>query len=177
MARGPFQLDKLADLMMKQGCMILLILLMRHIRQFEVETRCLAYDLSFYFKQDILVLFLPNSYGTSEFPDCGNLVGEDCMGNLRWANTEPSMHFRKTNTDPFVHFRKANTDLSMHFRKANTEVLLLVLLPTPYFTSKFTPSFIPNITINLLHHDECNIISHTLLPSPDYDNSRGLQKI
>ena len=105
------------------------------------------------------MLFFHNSYGTSEFPDCGNLVGADCMGNLRWANTEPSMHFRNTYTDPSVHFRKANTDLSMHFRKANTEFLLPVLLPTPNFTSKFTPSFIPNITSNLLHHDECNIIS------------------
>ena len=83
-------------------------------------------DHTFYFKYDILVLFLHNSYGSSEFPDCGNLVGADCMGNMRWANTEPSMHFRKTNTDPSVHFRKANTDC-----------LLLVLLPTPNFTSKF----------------------------------------
>ena len=63
------------------------------------------------------MLFLHNSYGTLEFPDCGNLVGIDCMGNLRWANIEPSMHFRKTNTDPSVHSRKANTDLSMYFRK------------------------------------------------------------
>ena len=80
----------------------------------------------------MLVLFLHNSYGTLEFPDCGNPVGADCMGNLRWANTEPSMHFRKT----------------------NTEFLFPVLLPTPNFTSQFN-----NITINLLHHDECNIIS------------------
>ena len=65
-----------------------------------------------YFKSDILVLFMHNSYGTSEFPDCGNLVGEDCMENLRWANTEPSVHLRKTNTDPSMHFRKANTDIS-----------------------------------------------------------------
>ena len=79
------------------------------------------------------------------------------MGNLRWANTELPMHFRKTNTNPFVHFRKANTDPSMQFRKANMELLLLVLVPTPNFTSKFTPSFIPNITINLIHHDECII--------------------
>ena len=43
------------------------------------------------------------------------------MGNLRWANTDPSVHFRKTNTDPSVHLRKTNTDPSMHFRKANTE--------------------------------------------------------
>ena len=65
-----------------------------------------------------------NSYGTPEFFDCGNLVGADWMGNLRWADTEPSMHFRESNTDLSVHFRKANTDPSMHFRKANTEFLL-----------------------------------------------------
>ena len=84
------------------------------------------------------------------------------MGNLRWANTEPSMHFRKTNTDPSVHFRKANMDPSMHFRNVNKEFLLPVtpqVLPTPNFTSKFNQSFIPNITIDLLHHDEFNIIS------------------
>ena len=105
------------------------------------------------------MLFLHNSYGTSEFPNCGNLVGADCMGNLRWASTEPSMHFRKTNMDPSMHFRKAHTDPSVHFRKANTEFLLPVLLPIPNFTSKFTSSFISNISINLLQHDECNIIS------------------
>ena len=115
--------------------------------------------MSFYFKQDIFVLFLHNSYSTSAFPDCRNLVGADCMGNLRWANTEQSMHFRKTNMNPSVHFRKANTDPSVHFRKGNTEFLLPVLFPTPNFTSKFTPSFISNITINLSHHDEFNIIS------------------
>ena len=103
--------------------------------------------------------FLACSYDTLESHDCGNLVGADWMGNLRWANTEPSMHFRETNTDPSVHFRKTNTDPSMHFRKANKEFLLPVLLPTPNFTSKFTPSLIPNITINLLQQDECNIIS------------------
>ena len=89
------------------------------------------------------MLFLHNSYGTSEFPDCRNIVGADCMGNPRWANTEPSKHFRKT-----------NTDLSVHFWKAYTEFLLPVLLPTPNFTSKFTICFISNITINLLHHDD-----------------------
>ena len=69
-------------------------------------------------------------------------LGADCMGNLRWANTEPSMHFRKTTTDPSAHFRKDNTDPSVHVRKANTEFLLPVLLQAPNFTSKFTPSFI-----------------------------------
>ena len=39
---------------------------------------------------------LHNSYGTPEFPDCGNLVGADWIENLRWANTEPSMHFKET---------------------------------------------------------------------------------
>ena len=72
---------------------------------------------------------------------------------------ERSMHFRKTNTDPFMQFRKANTDPSVHFRKANTDFLHPVLLPTLNLTSKFTPSFISNMTINLLHLDECNIIS------------------
>ena len=52
------------------------------------------------------------------------------MENLRWANTEPFMHFRETNTEPSMHFRKANTDPSIHFRKASTEFLLLVLFPT-----------------------------------------------
>ena len=74
------------------------------------------------------LVFLHNSYGISEFPDCWNLVGADWMENLRWAYTEPSMHFRETNMEPSMYFRKANTDPSMHFREANTEFLLLVLL-------------------------------------------------
>ena len=81
-------------------------------------------------KYDILVLFLHTSCGSLEFPNCGNLMGADCMENLRWAKTEPSMHFRETNTEPSMHFRKANTDPSMQFRKPNTEILVLVLLST-----------------------------------------------
>ena len=73
------------------------------------------------------MLFFHDSYGTWEFPDCGNLVGADCMGNLMWAYKEPSIHFRKTNKDPSMHFRKANTDPTMNFRKAI-----------------FAPSFAPN---------------------------------
>ena len=73
--------------------------------------------------------FLHNSYGPLEFPGCGNLEGTDWMGDMRWANTEPSMHFRETNTDTSVHFRKVNTDLFMHFRKANTKFLVRALLP------------------------------------------------
>ena len=126
---------------------------------------CILQESPFYFKKDILVLFLHNSYCTSEFPNCGNLVGADCMGNLRWASTEPSMYFRKINTAPSVHFRKGNTDPSLHFRKANKGFLFSVLLQTPNFTSKFTQSFISNITIKLLHHNECNIISQVTGPS------------
>ena len=67
---------------------------------------------------------------TLELPDCENLEGTDWMENLRWAKTEPSMHFRDTHTDPSVYFRKAYTDPSMHSRKANTEFLVPVLLQT-----------------------------------------------
>ena len=58
------------------------------------------------------MIFLHNSYGTPEFPNCGNLEGTDWMEGLRWANKEPSMIFRETNTNRSVHFRKANTNLS-----------------------------------------------------------------
>ena len=81
------------------------------------------------------MLFLHNSYGTPELPDFGNLVGAAWMENLRWANTEPSMHVMGTNTDPSIHFRKAKTDPPMHFRRADTEYLLPVLLPTLLTTS------------------------------------------
>ena len=57
---------------------------------------------------------LHNSYGTPEFPNCGNQVGADWMENMRRANTEQSMHFTETNTDLSMHFRKANTDTSMY---------------------------------------------------------------
>ena len=42
-------------------------------------------------------------------------------GNLRRANTEPSVDFRRANTEPSVDFRKANMKPSVHFRRANTE--------------------------------------------------------
>ena len=80
------------------------------------------------------------------------------MENLRWASTEPAMHFRETNTEPSMHFRKANMDPSMHFRKADTELLLLVILSQSHFTSVFTPSLNPNITTNVLHHNTGNVI-------------------
>ena len=76
------------------------------------------------------MLILYNSYGTQEFPDCGNLVGANWIENLRRGDTELSMHFRETNTNPSMQFRKANTDPSMHFSKVNTEFLLQVLLST-----------------------------------------------
>ena len=36
--------------------------------------------------------FLAYQLWYTRIPDCGNLVGVDQMENLRWANTEPSMH-------------------------------------------------------------------------------------
>ena len=35
---------------------------------------------------------------------------EKIEGNLRRANTEPSVDFRKANKEPSVHFRRANTE-------------------------------------------------------------------
>ena len=35
---------------------------------------------------------------------------EKIEGNLRRANTEPSVDFKKANTEPSVHFRRANTE-------------------------------------------------------------------
>ena len=46
---------------------------------------------------------------------------EKIEGNLRRANTEPSVDFRRANTEPSVDFRKANTEPSVDFRRANTE--------------------------------------------------------
>ena len=46
---------------------------------------------------------------------------EKIEGNLRRANTEPSVDFRRANKDPSVDFRKAKTEPSVHFRRANTE--------------------------------------------------------
>ena len=85
------------------------------------------------------------------------------MENLKWANTEPSMHFRETNTDPSSHFRKANTNPSMHFRKANRNFCCQFYFEVYsqfhfqlYF--RFTTSFNPNIITNLLHRNKCNVI-------------------
>ena len=46
---------------------------------------------------------------------------EKIEGNLRRANTEPSVDIRRANTEPSVDFRKVNTEPSVHFRRANTE--------------------------------------------------------
>ena len=46
---------------------------------------------------------------------------EKIEGNLRRANTEPSVDFRRANTEPAVDFKKANTEPSVRFRRANTE--------------------------------------------------------
>ena len=42
-------------------------------------------------------------------------------GILRWANTEPSMEFKRANTEESVYFRKPNTELSVHFRRPDME--------------------------------------------------------
>ena len=48
------------------------------------------------------------------------LLQEKIEGNLRRANTEPSVDFRRAITEPSVDFRKANTEPSVNFRRANT---------------------------------------------------------
>ena len=42
-------------------------------------------------------------------------------GNLRRANTEPSVDFRRANMEPSVNFRRDNTEPSVNFRRDNTE--------------------------------------------------------
>ena len=66
------------------------------------------------------MLFFHNSNGQQNSPSV-EFWWEKIEGNLRWANTEPSMHFRRANTEPSMHYRKANTEPSMHYRRANTE--------------------------------------------------------
>ena len=51
---------------------------------------------------------------------------EKIEGNLRRANTEPSVHFRRANTELSMDCRKANTELSMHFRRVNTEQYIII---------------------------------------------------
>ena len=46
---------------------------------------------------------------------------EKIEGNLRRANTEPSVDFRRANAEPSVDFRKANTEPSVYFTRANME--------------------------------------------------------
>ena len=53
---------------------------------------------AFYFKRKVLLLFLHNSHGTSEFTD-GEFRWEKIEGNLRRANMEPSLDFRRANTE------------------------------------------------------------------------------
>ena len=47
---------------------------------------------------------------------------EKIEGNLRRANTEPSVDFRRANTEPSVDFRKPNTEPSVHFGRANSKI-------------------------------------------------------
>ena len=46
---------------------------------------------------------------------------EKIEGNLKRANTEPSVDFRRAITEKSVNFRKANTEPSVHLRRSNTE--------------------------------------------------------
>ena len=49
---------------------------------------------------------------------------ENIEGNLKRANTEPSVDLRRANTEPSVDFRKANTEPSVNFRRGNMETYL-----------------------------------------------------
>ena len=55
----------------------------------------------------ILLLWFLNSNGLQNSLPV-EFWWEKFEGNLRWANKESSMHFRKANTKPSMHFRKAN---------------------------------------------------------------------
>ena len=46
---------------------------------------------------------------------------EKIEGNLRKADTGPSVDFRRANTEPSEDFREADTEPSVHLRRANTE--------------------------------------------------------
>ena len=67
-----------------------------------------------------MLLFIHNSNGQQHSLSV-ELWWEKIEGNLRWANTEPSMHFKRAKPEPSMDFRKANTEPSLHFRKTNTE--------------------------------------------------------
>ena len=60
-----------------------------------------------------IIAMVPQNSPTVEFWQ------EKIEGNLRRANTEPSVDFRRANTEPSVDFRKANKEPSVHFRRAN----------------------------------------------------------
>ena len=91
-----------------------------------------SFDHTLYFKYlGCFVTFFHNTNGQQNSLSV-ELWWQKIEGNLRWANTEPpmdfrranterSMDFRNANTEPSMHFRRANTEPSMHFRKANTE--------------------------------------------------------
>ena len=64
---------------------------------------------------------MSNSDGQQNYPSV-EFWWEKIEGNLRRANTKPSMHFRRANKSTSMDFRKRNTKLSMHFRRANTEI-------------------------------------------------------
>ena len=67
-----------------------------------------------------MLFFFYNSHGQQNSPSV-EFWSEKIEGNLKWANTEPSLQFKRANTEPSIDFRKANTEPSMHFRLANME--------------------------------------------------------
>ena len=70
-----------------------------------------------------LSFFCHNSNGqqiSQSVEFCWSIIEE----NMRWVNTELSLHFRMANTEPSMDFRRANTEPPVHFRRANTEINL-----------------------------------------------------
>ena len=89
-----------------------------------------------------MLLFLHNSYGKSEFPDCGYPMGADCVQNLRWYHMEPYAPFMWVNTEPLVHWRKANAEPSLHFMKANRK--------HPYILGGTNTEFLTSVRMHLV---------------------------
>ena len=107
------------------------------------------------------MLFLHNSYGTSELPNCGNLVGADCMGNLRWRiRNRPCTLGRPIRIRPCILGRPIQNFCSQFYFQLYSQFHFQVY-------SCFTPSFNSNITTNLLHHIVSCLSSNSKL-SPLY---------
>ena len=96
---------------------------------------------------------------------------EKIEGNLRRANTEPSLDFRRANIELSQDFSKANMEPSVHFRRANTKTYwqynFLQALPSgnpseqPYQPSE-NPSF-PPLLVRLTKYVGRDIIQQKVL--------------